>query len=115
MALMIRDGDYVPDGVGGLKRVSGREALLQRVLFKLTARRGAFPFREELGSRLWRLPRLPASQRPGAALQYVAEALEGEGLAVESVELTPLGEGAVSLTAVLARQGEPLSVSLDIR
>ena len=43
------------------------------------------------------------------------EALEGEGLAVESVELTPLGEGAVSLTAVLARQGEPLSVSLDIR
>ena len=27
MALMIRDGDYVPDGVGGLKRVSGREAL----------------------------------------------------------------------------------------
>ena len=64
MALMIRDGDYVPDGVGGLKRVSGREALLQRVLFKLTARRGAFPFREELGSRLSRLPRLPASQRP---------------------------------------------------
>ena len=41
MELKLRNGDYVPDGVGGLKRVEGREALLQRVLFKLTARRGA--------------------------------------------------------------------------
>ena len=80
MELAMQNGDYVPDGVGGLRRVSGREALLQRVLFKLAARRGAFPFREDLGSRLWQLPKLPAAQRQGAAAQFVAEALEGEDL-----------------------------------
>lgn len=65
MELKLRNGDYVPDGVGGLKRVEGREALLQRVLFKLTARRGAFPFLPELGSRLWQLGKAPPpSSRP---------------------------------------------------
>ena len=92
MELAMQNGDYVPDGVGGLRRVSGREALLQRVLFKLAARRGAFPFREDLGSRLWQLPKLPAAQRQGAAAQFVAEALEGEELSVESVALSPLEE-----------------------
>lgn len=115
MELAIQNGDYVPDGVGGLRRVSGREALLQRVLFKLAARRGAFPFREDLGSRLWQLPKLPAARRQGAAAQFVAEALEGEDLSVESVTLSPMEEGAAVLTAELRWQGEPLSVSLDIR
>ena len=36
-------GDYVPDGRGGLETLSQEEALLQRVLFRLTARRGQFP------------------------------------------------------------------------
>ena len=31
MALMLRDGDYVPDGAGGLRTVEGAEALLQEV------------------------------------------------------------------------------------
>ena len=44
MDLELRDGDYIPDGVGGLRRVGGREALLQNVLFRLTAQRDAFPF-----------------------------------------------------------------------
>lgn len=115
MELAIQNGDYVPDGVGGLRRVSGREALLQRILFKLAARRGAFPFREDLGSRLWQLPNIPAARRQGAAAQFVSEALEGEELSVESVSLSPLEEGAVSLTANLLWQGEPLPVSLHIR
>ena len=89
MELMLKNGDYVPNGVGGLRRVFGKEELLQRVLFKLTARRGMFPFREDLGSRLWQLGRLPVAQRLSAAEQYVIEALADEaGLAVESVDLT---------------------------
>ena len=40
MELWLRDGDYVPDGRGGLVRSEGAEALLQRVLFRLCARRG---------------------------------------------------------------------------
>lgn len=114
MELAIRGGDYVPDGVGGLRHVSGREELLQRVLFKLAARRGAFPFRENLGSRLWELSGLPAAQRRNAAVQYAAEALEGEPLTVESVELTPLEDGRLAAAVKLLWQGEILPVSLSI-
>nr|WP_325299545.1 hypothetical protein [uncultured Dysosmobacter sp.] len=114
MELILRNGDYVPDGVGGLRRAAGQEALLQRVLFRLTARRGAFPFWEDLGSRLWQLGRLPASQRQAAAKQYVAEALSGEkGLRVESVELAE-GSGGAALTVGLSHGDEVMSVSLDI-
>lgn len=48
MELKLQNGDYVPDGVGGLRRVWGQEALLQRVFYKLMARRGSFPF-----GRIW--------------------------------------------------------------
>lgn len=114
MELVLRSGDYVPDGVGGLRRAGGREALLQRVLFRLTARRGMFPFWEELGSRLWQLGQLPANQRQAAAKQYVAEALADErGLVVEDVELTAVSGGA-ALTVELSYEGDTLSVTLDI-
>ena len=55
MELQLKHGDYVSDGAGGVRRVAGNEALLQRVLFRLTARRGTFPFWETLGSQLWKL------------------------------------------------------------
>ena len=114
MELMLKNGDYVPDGVGGLRRVSGKEELLQRVLFRLTARRGGFPFREDLGSRLWQLGRLPAAQRLSAAEQYVTEALADEaGLAVESVDLTAAGTETAALTVHLTYEGEALSVTLS--
>lgn len=116
MALELRNGDYVPDGVGGLRRVSGREALLQRVLFRLTARRGAFPFGKELGSRLRQLGQVPAAGRQTAAKQYVAEALADEkGVTVESVELAAGADGATVLTAELTYEGEKQLVTLDIR
>ena len=55
MELLLKDGDYVSDGAGGQVRLEGEEALLQRVLFRLTARRGGFPLMPELGSRLYAL------------------------------------------------------------
>lgn len=116
MELRIRDGDYVPDGAGGLIRVSGREALVQRVLYRLTARRGSFPFWTELGSQLWQLGALPPQQRQSAAAQYVAEALDGEAdLEVETVTLTEGTDGTGELTAQLKWRGEALSVSLRIQ
>ena len=39
-AAKLRNGDYVPDGVGGFASASGAEAVLERVYFLLTARRG---------------------------------------------------------------------------
>ena len=52
--LMLVNGDYVPQG-NGLRSAKGDEAVLQRMLMKLTARRGQFPFMENFGSRLWTL------------------------------------------------------------
>lgn len=114
MDLKLQKGDYIPDGVGGLLRAEGREALLQRVLFKLTARRGAFPFLPELGSRLHQLGKVPPAQRQAAAAQYAAEALEGEALTVESAALGPGPEGAMVLTVNCLWRGEPLPVTIEI-
>ena len=115
MGLCLRDGDYVPDGRGGLRRAEGREALLERALFRLTARRGTFPFLPELGSRLWQLGQVPADGRQSAAEQYVAEALAGEaGLSVEEVTVTERGGGRADVTAELTWQGEPMSVTVAV-
>lgn len=114
MELELRDGDYVADGVGGLRRVQGREALLQRALFRLTARRGAFPFWESLGSRLWALGRLPAPERQAAARQYVAEALAEEPVTVEEVLLEQGEGGAAAVTVRLRYEGETLPVTVEV-
>jgi len=115
MALVLRNGDYVPDGAMGTLRVKGQEALLQRVLFRLMARRGSFPFWEELGSRLWQLGQLPGTARQSAAKQYVAEALSDEAnLSVEDVTLTER-DGRAWLTAELTCGGDRLSVTVEIQ
>ena len=115
MELVIRNGDYVSDGASGLCCAKGQEALLQRVLFRLHARRGMFPFQETLGSRLWQLGRLPVSARQPAAKQYVAEALaEEQGLYVEQVDLVHDGKDGV-LNIALSYEGESLSVTVELR
>lgn len=115
MGLSLRNGDYVPDGRGGLRRAEGREALLERVLFRLTARRGMFPFLPELGSRLWQLGQLPAVQRRSAAEQYVAEALAAEpDIEVDRVTIEESGGGRAAVTAELTWRGEALRVTAEI-
>lgn len=114
MELELRNGDYVADGVGGLRRIGGREALLQRICFRLTARRGAFPFWEGLGSRLWQLGKTPASERRAAARQYVAEALAEEPVTVEDVMLEQGTRGAAAVTAKLRYEGESLPVTVEV-
>ena len=109
MALRIRDGDYVP-GPGGLAETEGSEALLQNVLFRLTARRGSFPFWPELGSRLHQLGRLPAAERQGAAEQYVTEAMaQMPELTVTAVTLQD-----ERLRVELEAEGQMLSVELMV-
>ena len=116
MELKLQNGDYVPNGAGGLERVTGREELLQRVLFRLVARRGAFPFQPALGSRLWQLGRTSAAARQSAAEQYVAEALEEEtGLRVDAVALEERNGGVTELTAEMTYEGQALSVTLEIQ
>ena len=115
MALLLRDGDYVPDEMGGLRTVEGADEVLQRALFQLQARRGSFSFLPELGSRLYLLPR----EKPGAwealARQYAVEALRDETeLEVTGVTAAPAGTGALEVQVSLSWKGEPLAVSLTV-
>ena len=67
METKLINGDYVANGLGGVVRCKGDEALLARVLYRLTARRGQFPPMPALGSRLYLLGRESVAQRPSAA------------------------------------------------
>ena len=113
MPLMLYNGDYCSDGAGGLRRVEGAEALLQQVLFRLQARRGGLPFLPNLGSRLYLLPGEKSSARPALARQYVVEALSDlTELSVEDVTLSQAENGAITVTALLCWNGEPLTVEV---
>ena len=114
MELKLKNGDYVPDGAGGLLGGSGAEEILARVLFRLTARRGGLPFLPELGSELYLVLREKPSARLAAARQYVAQALEGEDVTVTDVRLEDEGRSA-RLTVSLLWQGEELSVTTTLR
>lgn len=114
MEARIRNGDYIPDGLGGVVRCRGTEALLERVLFRLTAHRGGFPLLPRLGSRLYLLPREPSARRLSAARQYVAEALAEEAVTVADITLTPEGQGRICVEVLLEYQGADLSVSVTV-
>ena len=106
MELKIRDRDYVADGAGGLVRVSGREELLERVLFKLSVRRGSFALAPELGSKLHLLWREKGESRAAAAKQYAAEALaDEEGLTVTGTEISQRN-GLLELRVLLRYEEE---------
>ena len=112
MERKIQEGDYVPDGQGGLTVLSGREEALARALFRLTARRGSLPFLPRLGSRLYRLGREKPALRQSLAAQYVAEALADEDVAVTGVELDREGEGR--LLVHLLWQGQEMTAAMTV-
>lgn len=113
MELKIRQRDYVSDGAGGLVRLGGEEELLQRVLYKLSTRRGSFALMPELGSRLHLLRNEKPAGRATAAKQYIAEALAGEGISVSGVTLRER-DGALELEAALRRNEEETTVRVSI-
>ena len=107
-------GEYVPDGLGGVVRCSGADALLARVLFRLTAHRGQFAPLPQLGSRLYLLGREPPEGRLSAARQYVAEALGEEDVTVESVELEQGAAGMLSLRVCLSQGDTAVTAEVTI-
>lgn len=112
MSLQLRNGDYVPDPNGGFVCSTGGQEILERVIFKLTARRGQFPLLPELGSFLYRLPQEKPSDRKALAKQYVEQALTHETeLVVEQVDWD---EGQARVTAWLRWQGESLPVLVSL-
>lgn len=110
MELAIRDGDYVPDGKGGFSTVDGSSELLERVLWKLTVRRGSFPFLPDLGSKLYLLTGEKESNRGTLASSYVAEALADEvDLDIDSVTLED-----ENLQVNLTWKGESISLTMEV-
>ena len=114
MELQLYDGDYVRNWYGGFQTVDGAEELLQRLLFKLTVRRGAFPLLPLLGSRLYLLPKEKKSSRVNAAYAYITEAIEDErDVMLEDVAVIENGE-KLGVTAVFRYAGDSLTLSLEI-
>ena len=114
MELRLENGDYIPDSRGGVVRVSGDEALLQRVLFRLTARRGSYPLMPALGSRLYLLRNEKPSAYQSLACQYAAEALSGlDGLSVTGANVTRNGD-RLMVTVELDWQGDLLQVECEV-
>lgn len=114
MELKLRDGDYLADGAGGLERAHGDAALLARVLFRLSARRGGFAPLPELGSRLHLLGREKPAMRQTAAAQYVAEALADENVTVTQVTLTQGEAGAAALKVQLRAEKTQWQLTLQL-
>lgn len=55
MDTAIKDGDFQTNGSGLPVRISGAQELLQRVMFRLTVKKGSFFYDQQLGSRLYTL------------------------------------------------------------
>ncbi|MCI8650961.1 MAG: hypothetical protein HFF05_00780 [Oscillospiraceae bacterium] len=113
MALILREGDYVPDGQGGFRQATGAEELLERVLWKLTIRRGSFPLLPELGSGLHLLGRAAPAEREALAGQYVAQALAEEEVSVTGVELSQEGQQA-RVVVRLDWKGQELTATVEV-
>lgn len=114
MALLFHDGDYIPNGKGGFCTVTGDREVLERVLWKLSVRRGSFPFLPKLGSRLHLLCSYPAKEREALAGRYVREALSDEDLSVTAVTLTQTGEGRGELTVSLVYEGQEMTAAMEV-
>lgn len=116
MELRIKNGDYVSDGRGGVERLGGSAELLQRVLYRLTARREGFPFLPELGGTLYRLGSLTAHQRSSAAEQAVRQALSDEtGVEITAVTLSEAEQGLYHLRVQLRCGGQDLDLTLAVQ
>lgn len=114
MELKRTEGDYVSDGIGGLVHLTGREALLERVLYRLSVPKGSFALLSELGSELHLLGREKPASRISAARQYVAAALAEEDVSVEDLRLSEGGEGILVLHLTLRAGGEEAQLTLSL-
>lgn len=113
MEFLMKGQDYAVEN-GGLVSLYGTEELLARVLFRLTARRGAFPFLPKLGSRMYLLRRAKPGQWESLARQYAAEALaEERELAVTGAQIRQEGE-RLWVEIQLLFQGQKLSAAVEL-
>ncbi len=110
MELKLIDGDYRISAFGGVETVSGVDELCQRIVMKLSAKRGGFfPF-PDFGSRLHTLgATVKGSERESAARLFVAEALASEAeISVEDITITDAEQGGVHMNLTLKLKNSSL-------
>ena len=113
MAVLMKNRDYAAAG-DSVASVSGGEALVNEVLFRLTAKRGSYPLMPELGSCLYLLRREKPTARKSLACQYAAQALEGlNDLRVVGADVTETGD-CLLVTVELEWQGDLLLVECEV-
>ena len=111
--MLIKNGDYVPDGQGSVLSARGGDAVICDVLFRLSARRGGFPLMPELGSHMHRLRWEKPSARTALARRYAVEALSGlKDVAVTDAAVSVAGD-RLWVQVDLLWQGQPLTVELE--
>ncbi len=114
MGLLLKQRDYVSDENGGVRVIQDGDELVGEVLFRLTARRGSFPFLPELGSRMYQLRREKPSNWESLARQYAVEALSGLGDVTVTGAAVSRTDDALWVTVELLWQGEALSVTAQL-
>lgn len=114
MSLKLIDRDYVPDGNGGVAVAQDGDEVLGEALFRLTVRRGSFPFLPELGSRMYLLRRARPSEWDSLALRCAVEALEDmEGIQATGAAVSRKKDG-LHVTVELLWQGVTLPVEVSL-
>lgn len=114
MSLLLKDRDYAADGNGGVAVVRDGEALINEALFRITARRGSFPFLPELGSRMHQLRREKPSAWDALARQFAVEALAGlDGVVVAGAAVRQERD-VLTVSVELLWQGARLSVTAQL-
>ena len=115
MELKLNGRNYESDSFGSAAEVSGAEAMLQRALFTLRVRRGAFAPLPDFGSRLHLLQREKPSDREAVARGYVQEALSAlEGLYLDSLSLQENADSSLTLQLSFTYKGDELDAELLI-
>lgn len=114
MRMYMKNGDYVPDGLGGFRQTEGNDRILATALFLLTARRGKFSPLPEVGSRLYLLSREKPSRWESIAVSYAQEALEPMGIIVTKAVVTP-GKDGLGVEIYGEYQGEEISLEATVR
>ena len=112
MELRLVNGDYAVGEYHDFESVSGAGETAQRAMMKLAARRGGCAVLPEYGSRLYTLASVKEIERDGCVRQFVAEALDGEGLALRDAAIRSEA-GRLYADLVIAGNGVDLTVTAE--
>ena len=115
MDTAISNGDFICDSKGVPVELTGYDELLQRVLIRLTVKKGSFIYDTSLGSRLYTLKASDGNIKE-RALSLVREALiDISEVVVEDVLTTLTNDGEnLELNVILSVNNEEKDVVITI-